>query len=270
MPKGASEESAVAAKAADEAPARPIRVLVADDQALVCNGFASIINTQGDMHAVATASTGEEAVNLSARLKPDVILMDVRMPVMDGIEATRRICSLQYDNGSTPHVIILTTFDLDEYVMSAILAGASGFLLKDTEPETLLASIRTVHEGNTIIAPSATKRLLEHMVANSRPPAQQPSSVSSAADSTVPQPTLAQGTAVHADAVFHDSELESLTAREREILVEIAHGLSNQEIAQKLYISMPTVKKHVTHILQKPHAHDRVQAAVFAFENSLV
>ncbi len=130
MPKGASEESAVAAKSADEAPARPIRVLVADDQALVCNGFASIINTQGDMHAVATASTGEEAVNLSARLKPDVILMDVRMPVMDGIEATRRICSLQYDNGSTPHVIILTTFDLDEYVMSAILAGASGFLLK--------------------------------------------------------------------------------------------------------------------------------------------
>lgn len=270
MPKGASEESAVAAKAADEAPARPIRVLVADDQALVCNGFASIINTQGDMHAVATASTGEEAVNLSARLKPDVILMDVRMPVMDGIEATRRICSLQYDNGSTPHVIILTTFDLDEYVMSAILAGASGFLLKDTEPETLLASIRTVHEGNAIIAPSATKRLLEHMVANSRPTVQQPSSVSSAAGSTVPQPTLAQGAAAHADAVFHDSELESLTAREREILVEIAHGLSNQQIAQKLYIGLPTVKTHVTHILQKTHAHDRVQAAVFAFENGLV
>ena len=283
MPKGASEESAVAAKSADEAPARPIRVLVADDQALVCSGFASIINTQADMQAVGTAATGKEAVELAATLRPDVILMDVRMPVMDGIEATRRICSAKTDSPSphsSPRVIILTTFDLDEYVMSAILAGASGFLLKDTEPESLLSSIRTVHEGNAIIAPTATKRLLEHMVANSHTPATPaldagrqhiPSAVPTDPPPGTPAVTPAAGRhPAQAAEGYHDAELDSLTAREREILIEIAHGLSNQEIAAKLFISMPTVKTHVTHILQKTHAHDRVQAAVFAYENHLV
>ncbi len=262
---------------------RPIRVLVADDQALVCSGFASIINTQADMQAVGTASTGKEAVELAATLRPDVILMDVRMPVMDGIEATRRICSAKTDSPSphsSPRVIILTTFDLDEYVMSAILAGASGFLLKDTEPESLLSSIRTVHEGNAIIAPTATKRLLEHMVANSHTPATPaldagrqhiPSAVPTDPPTGTPAVTPAAGRhPAQAAEGYHDAELDSLTAREREILIEIAHGLSNQEIAAKLFISMPTVKTHVTHILQKTHAHDRVQAAVFAYENHLV
>lgn len=268
---------------ADATDARPIRVLVADDQALVCSGFASIINTQADMQAVGTASTGKEAVKLAATLRPDVILMDVRMPVMDGIEATRRICSAETDRPSphsSPRVIILTTFDLDEYVMSAILAGASGFLLKDTEPESLLSSIRTVHEGNAIIAPTATKRLLEHMVANSHTPVTPtldagrqhiPSAVPTDTPAVTPAVAPAAGRQpVQAAEGYHDAELDSLTAREREILIEIAHGLSNQEIAAKLFISMPTVKTHVTHILQKTHAHDRVQAAVFAYENHLV
>ncbi len=268
---------------ADATDARPIRVLVADDQALVCSGFASIINTQADMQAVGTAATGKEAVELAATLRPDVILMDVRMPVMDGIEATRRICSAKTDSPSphsSPRVIILTTFDLDEYVMSAILAGASGFLLKDTEPESLLSSIRTVHEGNAIIAPTATKRLLEHMVANSHTPATPaldagrqhiPSAVPTDPPTGTPAVTPAAGRhPAQAAEGYHDAELDSLTAREREILIEIAHGLSNQEIAAKLFISMPTVKTHVTHILQKTHAHDRVQAAVFAYENHLV
>lgn len=259
---------------------RPIRVLVADDQALVCSGFASIINTQADMQAVGTASTGKEAVELAATLRPDVILMDVRMPVMDGIEATRRICSAETDRPSphssphsSPRVIILTTFDLDEYVMSAILAGASGFLLKDAEPESLLSSIRTVHEGNAIIAPTATKRLLEHMVANSHAPATQaPDAGRHRLTNAIPAAPAAANDAQprQAEEGYHDAELDSLTAREREILIEIAHGLSNQEIAAKLFISMPTVKTHVTHILQKTHAHDRVQAAVFAYENHLV
>ena len=169
-----------------------------------------------------------------------------------------------------PHpcrVIILTTFDLDEYVMAAINAGASGFLLKDTEPETLLGSIRTVRQGNAIIAPSATKRLIEQMVRTG---------MSSAVSSPQPvrsgQPADAQPqTPAPADSTeYVDPELESLTPREREVLVEIAHGLSNQEIAYKLFIGLPTVKTHVAHILQKIKARDRVQAVVFAYENHLV
>lgn len=278
----------------------PIRVLVADDQELVRDGFAMIINTQPDMQVVGRASTGEEAVRLTERLHPDVVLMDVRMPVMDGIEATKRICQMTATSGTAAarsaaapvpapaaaegagasRVIILTTFDLDEYVMSAILAGASGFLLKDTEPETLLSSIRTVHEGNAIIAPTATKRLLEHMVARESA-AQDPQHAQASQTQQAhqpqrpPQPTpsapaIASDSSHGAQPHYHDPELDTLTAREREILIEIAHGLSNQEIASKLFISLPTVKSHVTHILQKTHAHDRVQAAVFAYENHLV
>ena len=222
--------------------AERIRVAIADDQELVRAGFAMVIGSQSDMEVVGQASNGVDAVALSEKLNPDVMLMDVRMPRMDGIEATAAITA------SAPvhtHVIILTTFDLDEYVMAAINAGASGFLLKDTEPETLLASIRTVFNGNAIIAPSATKRLIETMMASG----------------------FAKGTA---NGSYTDPELDRLTDREREVLVEIAHGLSNQEIADKLFISLPTVKTHVAHILAKIHARDRVQAVVFAYDNHLV
>lgn len=222
--------------------------MIADDQELVRAGFTMVINSQPDMQVVGQASNGDEAIRLAERLMPDIVLMDVRMPGMDGITATEHITRM--DNGGRPiRVIILTTFDLDEYVMAAIHAGASGFLLKDTEPETLLRSIRTVYQGNAIIAPTATKRLIEKMLEphfHMTPAAPAPS------------------------ADYTDPELETLTDREREVLVEIAHGLSNQEIADKLFISLPTVKTHVAHILQKINARDRVQAVVFAYENHLV
>lgn len=245
------------------------RVVIADDQELVRAGFAMVIGSQADMEVVGQAGDGDQAVALAQELHPDVVLMDVRMPGMDGIEATRRITAMESttshpsdtpgghtenidDAGHVTRVIILTTFDLDEYVMSAINAGASGFLLKDTEPETLLASIRTVYQGNAIIAPSATKRLIENMVEGKLAPTE--------------QPEISDGTGTQ----YTDPELAELTEREREVLIEIAHGLSNQEIADKLFISLPTVKTHVAHILAKINARDRVQAVVFAYENGLV
>ncbi len=230
-----------------------IRVAIADDQELVRAGFAMVINSQKDMQVVAQAANGNEIVEVASKENPDVILMDVRMPNMDGLEATREI--LQEDANSNTHIIILTTFDLDEYVMSAIHTGASGFLLKDTEPETLLNSIRTVYQGNAIIAPTATKRLIESMI--SKPNDEEKSKEEIA-------------TKNEQSANTYDSCLNDLTDREREVLVEIAHGLSNQEIANKLFISLPTVKTHVAHILGKINARDRVQAVVFAYENSLV
>lgn len=225
-----------------------IRIVIADDQELVRAGFTMVINSQPDMQVVGQASNGDEAIRLAEQLTPDIVLMDVRMPGMDGITATEHITRM--DNGGRPiRVIILTTFDLDEYVMAAIHAGASGFLLKDTEPETLLRSIRTVYQGNAIIAPTATKRLIEKIL----------------------EPNFHMTPAAPApSADYTDPELETLTDREREVLVEIAHGLSNQEIADKLFISLPTVKTHVAHILQKINARDRVQAVVFAYENHLV
>lgn len=230
-----------------------IRVAIADDQELVRAGFAMVINSQKDMQVVAQAANGNEIVEVASKENPDVILMDVRMPNMDGLEATRKI--LQEDANSNTHIIILTTFDLDEYVMAAIHTGASGFLLKDTEPETLLNSIRTVYQGNAIIAPTATKRLIESMI--SKPNDEEKSKEEIA-------------TKNEQSANTYDSYLNDLTDREREVLVEIAHGLSNQEIANKLFISLPTVKTHVAHILGKINARDRVQAVVFAYENSLV
>ncbi|MFP1700023.1 response regulator [Gardnerella piotii] len=230
-----------------------IRVAIADDQELVRAGFTMVINSQKDMQVVAQAANGNEIVEVASKENPDVILMDVRMPNMDGLEATREI--LQEDANSNTHIIILTTFDLDEYVMSAIHTGASGFLLKDTEPETLLNSIRTVYQGNAIIAPTATKRLIESMI--SKPNDEEKSKEEIA-------------TKNEQSANTYDSCLNDLTDREREVLVEIAHGLSNQEIANKLFISLPTVKTHIAHILGKINARDRVQAVVFAYENSLV
>ncbi|WP_289094077.1 response regulator transcription factor [uncultured Bifidobacterium sp.] len=232
-----------------------IRVVIADDQELVRAGFAMVIGSQQDMQVVGQARDGADAVRMAESLHPDVVLMDVRMPGMDGIEATRRITALESEavEGVRPtRVIILTTFDLDEYVMAAINAGASGFLLKDTEPETLLSSIRTVYQGNAIIAPSATKRLIEKMMEDGY---------------TKPHPVPE---ATPAAPGYTDPELDELTDREREVLIEIAHGLSNQEIADKLFISLPTVKTHVAHILAKINARDRVQAVVFAYDNHLV
>ena len=267
---------------------RSIRVIIADDQELVRAGFAMVIGSQPDMEVVGQASDGAQAVALAESLHPDVVLMDVRMPGMDGIEATSRITSLS----TAPVVIILTTFDLDEYVMAAINAGASGFLLKDTEPETLLSSIRTVFQGNAIIAPSATKRLIEKMMQDGY--AQHGSLTGDAARSDavyssaggvsggaagngagsmtgIPSPAGAASDGSNTSRPsYTDPELNLLTDREREVLVEIAHGLSNQEIADKLFISLPTVKTHVAHILSKINARDRVQAVVFAYDNGLV
>ncbi|MBT1178238.1 response regulator [Bifidobacterium vespertilionis] len=239
-----------------------IRVVIADDQELVRAGFGMVINSQADMQVVGQARDGAEAVALAEQSRPDVVLMDVRMPGMDGLEATGRITAL--DEGI--RVIILTTFDLDEYVMAAINAGASGFLLKDTEPETLLSSIRTVYNGNAIIAPSATKRLIERMMEGGFGAQAQPGQP----DPSRPMHSAQSSQSGRPAQSYTDPELALLTDREREVLVEIAHGLSNQEIADKLYVSLPTVKTHVAHLLQKINARDRVQAVVFAYENHLV
>ncbi|WEV68821.1 response regulator transcription factor [Bifidobacterium sp. ESL0775] len=264
---------------------QPIRVLIADDQELVRAGFAMVIDSQDDMEVVGQASNGDEAVSLSLDLKPDVVLMDVRMPGTDGIEATKLIIDAERkansaDDTTVPdrktHVIILTTFDLDEYVMSAIDAGASGFLLKDTEPETLLSSIRTVYQGNAIIAPSATKRLIEKMVdgeLGATRAAAKNSDIIGNTENTKNDNAIAQVPQQDNNSAalpYHDPAVDTLTDREREVLIEIAHGLSNQEIADKLCISLPTVKTHVAHILQKTYSRDRVQAVVFAYDNKLV
>lgn len=249
-----------------------IRIAIADDQELVRAGFAMVIGSQPDMQVVGQAGDGAAAIALAERLRPDVVLMDVRMPGMDGLEATRRITALEAESPDARpvRVIILTTFDLDEYVMAAINAGASGFLLKDTEPETLLNSIRTVWQGNAIIAPSATKRLIEKMMEGTLATggAGAMGMAPNAAGST--NPAAASPANGGSAPYYTDPELDDLTEREREVLIEIAHGLSNQEIADKLFISLPTVKTHVAHILAKINARDRVQAVVFAYENHLV
>ena len=246
-----------------------IRVAIADDQELVRAGFAMVINSQQDMHVVYQASNGSQIVELSKSQNPDIILMDVRMPVMDGLEATRKI--LQQKTNENTKIIILTTFDLDEYVMAAIHAGASGFLLKDTEPETLLNSIRTVYQGNAIIAPTATKRLIENMIQQGKVATNTTENSAANYTAQVSYDVQANPAAQETQScTYTNSAITELTDREREVLVEIAHGLSNQEIADKLFISLPTVKTHVAHILGKIGARDRVQAVVFAYENGLV
>lgn len=246
-----------------------IRVAIADDQELVRAGFAMVINSQQDMHVVSQASNGSQIVELSKSQNPDIILMDVRMPVMDGLEATRKI--LQQKTNENTKIIILTTFDLDEYVMAAIHAGASGFLLKDTEPETLLNSIRTVYQGNAIIAPTATKRLIENMIQQGKVATNTTENSAANYTAQVSYDVQANPAAQETQScAYTNSAITELTDREREVLVEIAHGLSNQEIADKLFISLPTVKTHVAHILGKIGARDRVQAVVFAYENGLV
>lgn len=217
----------------------PLRVALVDDQPLVRAGFAMVIDSQSDLEVVLQASDGADAVEQLRGRFVDVILMDVRMPRMDGIEATRRILE-QAPEGRAPRIIVLTTFDLDDYVMAAIRAGASGFLLKDAQPEELLAAIRTIHRGDAVIAPSATKRLIEQMAA------------------TAP--------AAPKDA----SPLEALTERERDVLRLMARGLSNTEIGEELFVAEATVKTHVGRVLAKTGARDRVQAVIIAFETGLV
>ena len=211
-----------------------VRVLVADDQSMVRAGFRMLLSGAEDIEVVAEASNGVEAIDKAARFHPTVILMDIRMPELDGLEATRRI--LASDNGA--RILILTTFDLDEYVYEALAAGASGFVLKDDPPEQLLAAIRTVAAGEALLSPTVTKRVIKHFM-------------------RVPRPTRPQG-------------FDELTAREQEVFRLIANGLSNTEIAQELYISDATVKSHITHILQKLDLRDRVQAVVLAYQTGLV
>lgn len=215
-----------------------IRVLVADDQALVRAGFAVIIDSSGDLQVVGEASTGKEAVSLARELDPDIVLMDIRMPEMDGLEATREI--LAADKEDHTRVLVLTTFDADEYVYGALRVGASGFLLKDTEPEDLLAAIRVIAAGEALLAPSVTRRLIAEFA--SRP--------------------AARGSSPAA--------LDILTEREREVLALIAEGLSNAEIAERLVISPATAKTHVSRIMTKLAARDRAQLVVIAYESGLV
>lgn len=256
-----------------------ISVVIADDQTLVRTGFSMVINSQPDMTVVGEASDGSKAVALVEQLHPDIVLMDVRMPHMDGIAATGKIAALDDayhtshpDSAQRTRVIILTTFDLDEYVLSAIREGASGFLLKDTSPEQMLDSLRQVYAGNAIIAPSATRRLISRLAQGPQvkgpqvkgPQAQVPHTQGSQIISATQTPTLSR------EQKEREEILESLTQREILILKEVARGLSNQEIADKLFISVPTVKTHIGHILAKTGSRDRVQAVVFAYESGLV
>lgn len=213
-----------------------IRVVVADDQALVRAGFGVLVNSAADLEVVGEASNGLEALEVVLATRPDVVMLDVRMPVMDGLEAARRISA----SVPTTRILMLTTFDLDEYVFEALRAGASGFLLKDTPPEELLSALRVVAAGEALLAPSVTRRLIEEFA--KRP-------------STTPASTRA---------------LEDLTEREREVMGSIARGLSNAEIAASLNMSVATVKTHVSHILTKTDARDRTQLVVLAYQTGLV
>ncbi len=217
-----------------------LRVLIVDDQALVRAGFAMILSTETDIEVVGEAGNGVEALQTARQLRPDVILMDIRMPEMDGITATRELCEKEPPAADCPKVIILTTFDLDDYVYDALRAGASGFLLKDTPPEDLAAAIRLVAAGDALLSPSITRKLLEEFT---RTPA------------AAPQPAAG---------------LEDLTDREEEVLRQLARGLSNSEIADVLFVSETTVKTHISHILTKLELRDRVQAVVVAYESGLV
>jgi DNA-binding NarL/FixJ family response regulator len=212
-----------------------IRTLVADDQEVVRQGFAALLDTQEDMTVVSCAADGAEAVAMSAEHQPDVVLMDVRMPVMDGIEATRQLA----EAGDGPRILILTTFDLDDYVYDALQAGASGFLLKDVPAETLFEGVRVIAGGEALLAPTITRRLIAEF-ARLRPRQVRP------------------------------DQLAGLTPRETEILGLVAEGLSNHEIADRLVLSDETVKTHVSHVLRKLGLRDRAQAVVVAYESGLV
>jgi DNA-binding NarL/FixJ family response regulator len=215
-----------------------IRLLLVDDQELIRTGLRLFLETQGDLRVVGEAADGVEAVARARELRPDVVLMDIRMSEMDGVEATAAITAARPD--PTPRVLVLTTFELDEYVFGALRAGASGFLLKDAPREQLLEAIRTVHAGEALLSPSVTRRLIEDVARRSSP------------------------------LEARDRELDELTAREREVLGLVAQGLSNLEIAERLVVTEATVKSHVGRLLMKLGLRDRVQAVVFAYEQGIV
>ena len=222
-----------------------IGVLIVDDDTLVRTGIRMMIETQADLSVLGEAATGDEAVRLAAELQPDVVLMDIRMPGTDGLEATRQITDVAHGNAvETPRVVVLTTFELDEYVYSAVRAGASGFLLKRTPPEELLDGIRIIAAGDNLLSPSVTRRLMNEFAR---------------ATGDGPQPT---------DVTNRD--LDRLTEREREVLIHMALGLTNQEIADELHVSESTVKTHVKHILTKLNLRDRIHAVVYAYETGLI
>jgi DNA-binding NarL/FixJ family response regulator len=214
-----------------------IRIILVDDQELVRTGFRMVLDAQPDMQVVGEAADGVAAIDLARRLHADVMIMDARMPRLDGVDATRQIRQA----GDLPRVLMLTTFDLDEYAFAALKAGASGFLLKDVPPEELLFAIRAVHSGDSVVAPSTTRRLIDQFAAL-LPGGEQPA----------------------------PSELAELTDREREVLTLVAQGLSNGEIARNLFVSEATVKTHVGRVLAKLGLRDRVQAVVYAYEHGLV
>jgi DNA-binding NarL/FixJ family response regulator len=220
------------------APPAPLQIVVADDHQVVRDGFAGLLNTQPDFTVIGTACDGAEAVQFCRELTPDVVLMDVRMPVMDGIEATRQIAGSRADG---PRVLILTTFDLDEYVYDALRAGASGFLLKDVTAERLFDAVRVIAAGQALLAPAVTRRLISEF-AQTRPTPASPS----------------------------PSALTALTTRETQVLRLVAEGLSNPEIAARLVVSEETVKSHVSRMLTKLGLRDRTQAVVTAYETGLV
>ena len=214
-----------------------ISVLLADDQALVRAGFSALLDAQEDIEVVAEAEDGEEAVRLAKSNVPDVVLMDIRMPGLDGLSATREIAA--QEQLSSVRIVILTTFELDEYVFEALRVGASGFLVKDTEPVELIRAVRAVASGEALLSPSVTRRLIAEFATRAKEPAQGP-------------------------------ELDELTDREREVMALVAEGLSNDEIAQRLFVSPATAKTHVSRAMIKLNARDRAQLVVFAYESGLV
>jgi DNA-binding NarL/FixJ family response regulator len=217
-----------------------IRVLLVDDQPLLRLGFRMVLEAQPDLEVVGEAGNGIQGVSMTRALRPDVVLMDVRMPVLDGIEATRQIV----ESGSAARILVLTTFNLDEYVFAALRAGASGFLLKDVPPADLLTGIRAVAAGDAVVSPAVTRRLIDAFAGH------------------LPDPATGRSP--------KDERLHQLTEREREVLVELARGRSNGEIAQQLHVSEATVKTHVGRILAKLGLRDRVQVVVFAYEVGIV
>ena len=261
---------------------QPIRVMLVDDQRLVRGGLSMLVNSQPDLQVVMEADDGLAAIDVFDRMvsekqAPQVILMDVRMPHCDGLEAAHRILERdgEREEDERVRIIMLTTFDIDEYVYSAVRAGASGFLLKDTPPEQLLEAIRTVHRGDAVIAPSATRRLLEQMIpvldspTPAAPVAESVQATPPAAGSEIPKATFIPAEHASFEPVQdypHRELIEQLSPREFEVLGLIARGLSNAEITRELVLSEATVKTHVSHVLAKLGARDRVQAVIMAYE----